>query len=334
MQNVQTFLPKKHAAKNIFTPLTSPETTPENLTKTIIRIARNAAPLSANTGTYPSAAEEKILISAMIAHPHDDRLKQAIYMIYRYYVMTTAIGFYRALAKISITRANRTREFEEMESHIYPDFINSISKYQPDLGFRLMTFCRSHIYASIQTYCTATGIRTQRRSRRANHIKQYFIHLINKNHSHSEAIAIIASRMNIAASDIEQSLNQDSEISNLNNPISITTPMPGNDGTLTLADTLADTTSPTVLDILSTLEDQETVHTAMKSALAGTSDRDRDIFQKRLQNEETLESLAIRHNISRERVRQIEARIIQKITIAISSQHPTKPVTNRVSLAA
>lgn len=333
MQNIQKFAPKQHTAANIFGPLTAPETTPDTLAKTIIRIARHAAPLTAKTGTYPSAEEEQILLSAMAAQPDNERLQHAIYMIYRYYVMSTASSFYRAMAKTPHNIKQRVRDFEEMESTIYPDFMHAISRYEKALGFRLMTFCRSHIYASVQNYCYTTGIKRPRRSHRAEHINQYFIHMLKKNHTQSEAIRLTAASLNLDTSEVETCILRETHQTNLNSPISIFTPIPGKDENQTVGDTIPDDNSPNILDVLTTKEDTASFHAAMQTALSGMSERDNHIFNSRLQGDNTLESLAKHYNISRERVRQIEARIMTRLTAALSEQRGNT-ITNQVSLAA
>lgn len=333
MQNIQKFAPKQHTSTNIFAPLTSPETTPDTLARTIIQIARHAAPLTAKTGTYPNAEEEQILLSAMAAQPDNERLQHAIYMIYRYYVMSTASGFYRAMTKLPLNIKQRVRDFEEMESTIYPDFMNAVSRYEKTLGFRLMTFCRSHIYASVQSYCYATGIKRPRRSHRADHINKYFMHMLSKNHSQAEAIRLTAASLKLDLSEVEACVLRETLQANLNSPISTSTPIPGKDGNLTVGDTIPDDNSPNILDILTAQEDTASVRTAMHTALSGMSERDSHIFKNRLQGDETLENLARHYNISRERVRQIEARIMAKLTAALAEQRGNT-ATNRVSLAA
>jgi RNA polymerase sigma-32 factor len=68
-------------------------------------------------------------------------------------------------------------------------------------------------------------------------------------------------------------------------------------------------------------EEQETKHRrqALANALANLNPRERNILTARWLNEEsaTLEELATEYGVSRERVRQIEARAFQKVKAAM-----------------
>jgi RNA polymerase sigma-32 factor len=56
------------------------------------------------------------------------------------------------------------------------------------------------------------------------------------------------------------------------------------------------------------------------AAMSKLNPREREIFTERRLTEEpkTLEELAARHNISRERVRQIEAKAYEKVQLAMT----------------
>ena len=89
----------------------------------------------------------------------------------------------------------------------------------------------------------------------------------------------------------------------------------GTDGETEWMDMLADP-SESHETTLAEHEDYQQKKALMMKALGSLNDRERDIIVARRLNEEdqTLEELSKRFNISRERVRQIEARALEKMT--------------------
>ena len=89
----------------------------------------------------------------------------------------------------------------------------------------------------------------------------------------------------------------------------------GTDGETEWMDMLADP-SESHEDTLAEHEDFQQKRALMMQALASLNDRERDIIVSRRLNEDelTLEELSKRFSISRERVRQIEARALEKMT--------------------
>ncbi len=74
-------------------------------------------------------------------------------------------------------------------------------------------------------------------------------------------------------------------------------------------------TSPSPEELVTIEHDQSVTRHRVQNALGTLSDRERWIVEKRLlsEDESTLESLGVRLGISKERVRQIEARALQKL---------------------
>jgi RNA polymerase sigma-32 factor len=93
----------------------------------------------------------------------------------------------------------------------------------------------------------------------------------------------------------------------------------GVDGEGSLSDYLA---SPdlNVDDALSHLESLDILQDNLKDFLGDLKDRDRDIFKKRLLSEvpPSLQSIADDYGVSRERIRQIEERLLKKLKVYMS----------------
>jgi RNA polymerase sigma-32 factor len=73
-------------------------------------------------------------------------------------------------------------------------------------------------------------------------------------------------------------------------------------------------------DQLSDLQNLEILKDNLESFVKGLKPRDQEIFKKRLLSEipESLQSIADQYGVSRERIRQIEERLIEQLKIYMS----------------
>ena len=87
-----------------------------------------------------------------------------------------------------------------------------------------------------------------------------------------------------------------------------------------LADVLADTSEPPIDDRLADLQGVEILKEQLQHYLQGLKERDREIFEKRLLSEvpASLQSIADQYGVSRERIRQIEERLINNLKVYMS----------------
>lgn len=101
---------------------------------------------------------------------------------------------------------------------------------------------------------------------------------------------------------------------------SISMPLGNSDGgTFSLEDSLQMDEAP-LDEQLEHLQDLQILEENLKDFLEGLKERDRDIFSKRLLSEvpPSLQSIADDYGVSRERIRQIEARLIEKLKVYMS----------------
>lgn len=91
------------------------------------------------------------------------------------------------------------------------------------------------------------------------------------------------------------------------------------DGTATLSDTIADD-GVLIEDELADKQGIEMLRTHLKDFVATLKDRDKEIFQKRLLSEvpPSLQSIADEYGVSRERIRQIEERLLNNLKVYMS----------------
>jgi RNA polymerase sigma-32 factor len=87
--------------------------------------------------------------------------------------------------------------------------------------------------------------------------------------------------------------------------------------------------SPSPEAIVVEQDDKEHQHNALVAAIGVLDDRERRIFEARYLVDEplTLEDLAETFNVSRERIRQIEARAFEKVRKAVKNLFPKAPAS-------
>jgi len=76
------------------------------------------------------------------------------------------------------------------------------------------------------------------------------------------------------------------------------------------------------VEVLNALEDERLHSEGLRGALAGLDERSRVIVQRRWLDEEnpaTLHELAAEYGVSAERIRQIEAKAMQKMRLALAA---------------
>lgn len=230
---------------------------------------------------------------------------------------TLVTSHLRLVAKIASGYRGYGLPMSELIAEGNIGLMQAVKKFEPDKGFRLSTYAMWWIRASIQEFVLRSWSLVKMGSSAAQ--KKLFFNLkkMRKRLKHiddgkaltPDEIRTIASELDVNEQDVidmdERMLASDKQ---LNARI-------GHDGDAEWGDMLADP-SESHEEILA--DDQETrmKKKLMMQALNSLSEREKEIIVARRMNEEeqTLEELAQRFGISRERVRQIEARALEKMT--------------------
>jgi RNA polymerase sigma-32 factor len=199
--------------------------------------------------------------------------------------------------------------------------MQALSRFEPEKGFRFSTYAIWWIRASIQDYILRSWSLVKIGTT-ANQKKLFFklrsaknkIAAFDGGDLRPDQVALIAKNLDVT----------DQEVVDMNRRLggdkSINAPLQQDGETGEWQDRLVDQ-SPSPEAIVIEQDDKEYQHNALIAAIGVLDDRERRIFEARHLVDEplTLEDLAEKFNVSRERIRQIEARAFEKVRKAAKS---------------
>jgi RNA polymerase sigma-32 factor len=228
----------------------------------------------------------------------------------------------RLVAKIAMGYRGYGLPIGEVISEGNVGLMQAVKRFEPDKGFRLATYAMWWIKASIQEYILRSWSLVKLGTT-ANQKRLFFnlrkvkgqISAMEEGDLTPEHVAEISRRLNVSEDEVVM-MNQ-----RMAGDSSLNTPVRQESESLQWQDWLEDEA-----------EDQETVlvrsdeanqrRALLMEAMDDLNERERDIFTaRRLEDEpRTLEELSQIYNVSRERIRQIEARAFEKVQDAIRAK--------------
>lgn len=221
----------------------------------------------------------------------------------------------RLVAKIAFRYRGYGLPMGELIAEGNIGMMQAVKRFEPDKGFRLSTYAMWWIRAAIQEYILRSWSMVKIGSSAAQ--KRLFFNLrkiknkigaIGERGMTHEQVGDVAKILDVTREEV---IDMDSRMSGndvyLNSAISA-------DGDGEKIDLLVEP-SDSHETVLLEREEQQGRKALLSSAMAKLNDRERDIIERRRLKEDpdTLEDLSLVYNISRERVRQIEARAMEKL---------------------
>lgn len=234
----------------------------------------------------------------------------------------------RLAAKVAMGYRGYGLPVSEIISEGNVGLMQALNRFEPEKGFRFATYAIWWIRASIQDYILRSWSLVKIGTT-ASQKKLFFklrsakskIAAFESGDLRPDQVALIAKNLDVTDQDVVD-MNR-----RLGGDKSINAPLHEDGEAGEWQDHLVDQ-SPSPEAIVVEQDDKVHQHNALIAAIDVLDDRERHIFEARHLVDEplTLEDLADRFNVSRERIRQIEARAFEKVRKAAKNLVPKAPV--------
>jgi RNA polymerase sigma-32 factor len=221
----------------------------------------------------------------------------------------------RLAAKIAMAYRGYGLPVSEIISEGNVGLMQALNRFDPEKGFRFSTYAIWWIRASIQDYILRSWSLVKIGTT-ANQKKLFFklrsakskIAAFESGDLHPDQVNLIAKSLDVTARDVVE-MNR-----RLGGDKSINAPFHEEDDAGQWQDRFVDQ-SPSPEAVVVDQDEKEHQHNALIAAIDVLDDRERRIFEARHMVDEpmTLEDLAANFRVSRERIRQIEARAFEKV---------------------
>src|SRR5216684_829401 len=231
-------------------------------------------------------------------------------------------GHLRLVAKIAMGYRGYGLPISEVISEGNVGLMQALKRFEPEKGFRLSTYAMWWIKSSIQEYILRSWSLVKMGTT-ANQKKLFFnlrkaknkISILEDGEMRPDQVKTIARRLGVTEQDVIDMNRRLGGDASLNAPIR-------EDGDFGewqdwLVEERADQETTLVAS-----EEFDNRRTALASALSVLNDRERRIFEARRLAEDpiTLRELAAQFGLSRERVRQIEVRSVEKLQKVVKNR--------------
>jgi RNA polymerase sigma-32 factor len=214
--------------------------------------------------------------------------------------------------------------------------IQAVNRFEPEKGFRFATYAIWWIRACVQDYILRSWSLVKIGTT-SNQKKLFFklrtvkskIAALESGDLRPDQVALIAKNLDVSDEEVIE-MNR-----RLGGDKSINAPLHDDGEAGEWQDHLVDQ-SPSPETIVVEQDEKDHQHEALVAAIEVLDDRERRIFEARLLTDEplTLEDLAAKFNVSRERIRQIETRAFEKVRKAAKNLVVKAPMPMREAWGA
>ena len=259
---------------------------------------------------YPmlSAEEEYVLAKAVADHQDINAAHQLV------------TSHLKLVVKIALSMRGYGISLMDLISEGNIGLMHAVKKFNPELGHRLSTYAMWWIKASIQEYVIkswsmvkiGTTVAQKKLFFNLNKVKQKIRNFHSRNHDHlsNEDVDLIATQLNVTHQEVKE---MDSRLSG--NDYSLDNPINNDDGDgATMLEYIPENRANQET-VLSYSQEESLKKKIFNEAISTLNEREQAIISARhLQDDpETLDVLSKKYNISRERIRQIETRALEKL---------------------
>lgn len=223
----------------------------------------------------------------------------------------------RLAAKIALGYRGYGLPISDVISEANVGLMQAVKRFDPEKGFRLATYAMWWIRASVQEYILKSWSLVKLGTTSSQ--KKLFFNLrkakarigaLDDADLKPEDTQRIAEMLNVSEDDV---LTMNGRLSGQDSSLNKQLRNDG-EGFTEHQDLLVDKTADHARDFADK-EEASLKHKLLMESLSVLNDREKDIFMKRNLDEtpSTLETLSIKYGVSRERIRQIEARALEKV---------------------
>lgn len=231
----------------------------------------------------------------------------------------------RLVAKIAMGYRGYGLPLSELISEGNVGMMQAVKKFDPDRGFRLATYAMWWIKASIQEYVLHSWSLVKIGTTVAQ--KKLFFNLkrlkgdlkaIDDGDLHPDDVKEIANQLDVSEQEV---INMNRRLSGHDHSLNAPMRMDGEESG-EWQDILVDENQKSQEFIMAKNDEDSKRLALLSEALESLNDRERSIFEERrlLDEPKTLDELSQKYDISRERIRQIENRALEKITLLIEKK--------------
>ncbi|MBT4793077.1 MAG: RNA polymerase factor sigma-32 [Halobacteriovoraceae bacterium] len=226
----------------------------------------------------------------------------------------------RLVVKIAMEYKSSYKNISDLIQEGNIGLMKAVSKYDPTKGAKLSYYASWWIKSYILKFIL-DNFRLIKIGTTADQKKLFYNLMREKerlmNQGIEPEVKLISENLGVSEKSVEE---MNLRLSTQGAEVSIDTPLSSEGSTATLGDLIEDEKQESIEDSLGHQQSLKILEDNLENFLNELNQRDQEIFKKRLLSEVplSLQSIANDYGVSRERIRQIEARLLGKLKVYMS----------------